>query len=91
MTEISRIEFDRLRHLAARVDDAADRLAAYVWPQLEPSALPGSAVAVAAAQPVAVHTEQLAADLRGWASVARATARAFAHADTASGDRISRP
>lgn len=91
MGEIAHVDLDQLSRLADHIGEAADRIAAASWPQLEPTVLPGSAVAAAATPQLVAHrVAALAADLYAWAAGARTAADAFARTDAANADRLGR-
>lgn len=90
MGEIATVDVGRLRRLADRVSVAAAEVAEVGWPELEPDALPGSAVsAILSSRPGVDQIRAVSTSLGDWATTARASADAFERADTANGERFS--
>lgn len=89
MGEITRVDLQRLIELADRITGIADDIEALRCPTLDPSALPGSAVAdVAGVAALVDEFDDMVAGLRGWALAARRSAEAFDSADRAGSDRL---
>lgn len=90
MGEIAHVDLERLRRVADGFSGAAAEVAGMRWPELDPGALPGSAVAeVAAPELIAGPLGDLIADLNSWATAARVAAEEFQRADGANGNRFT--
>ena len=89
MGEITRVDLDRLRRLVGDVSAAAAEVAELRCAELDPDALPGSAVRAGAAPgPILEQIHDVVARLRDWVMAARISADAFERADTANGERF---
>lgn len=89
MGEIAEVDLTKLRGVADRVMDAAERIAQMRWPALDPDELPGSAVGtIAAPVLVAARLTDVVANMRGWALAAHMSADAFEAADRRNGERF---
>jgi len=89
MGEIVEVDLTRLRTVANRVIDSAERIAQMRWPTLDPDDLPGSAVGnVAAPVLVAGRLTEVVDNMRGWAAAAHMSADAFERADHRNGKSL---
>lgn len=91
MGEIAHVDLERLRRVADSFSGAADEVAGLRWPDLDPGALPGSAVAevVAARDLISGPLDDLVAGLQRWATAARAAAEEFQRTDSVNGTRFT--
>ena len=95
MSEVS-VALGALRAAADHLDGAADRLSEISWPTIEPAALAGAAVSVAATSARAsAHMSDVIAEMRDWAVAARSVAAEFERAELAQRPRpahvVTRP
>ncbi|OBG15614.1 hypothetical protein A5765_00490 [Mycolicibacterium celeriflavum] len=91
MGEIVEVDVSQLRTVADRVMTAAERIAEIRWPELDPDALPGSAVGnVTAPALVAARLAGVVTDMRRWALAAESSADAFERTERRNVDRLGR-
>ncbi|WP_101947113.1 hypothetical protein [Mycobacterium sp. 3519A] len=89
MGEIVEVDLTRLRAVANRVMESAEKIAQMRWPTLNPDDLQGSAVGnIAAPVLVAARLTDVVANMRGWAVAAHMSADAFERADRSNGERL---
>jgi hypothetical protein len=89
MGEIVEVDLTRLRAVANRVMESAEKIAQMRWPTLDPDDLQGSAVGnIAAPVLVAARLTDVVANMRGWAVAAHMSADAFERADRSNGERL---
>jgi hypothetical protein len=83
---------DALRAGADGIDRIAQLLAELPWPTIEPTALAGARVRVAACSPrAALGVDDVIADMRAWAAAARTTAAEFERAELSNADGLPLP
>lgn len=81
----------QLRTVADRVLSAAERIAEMRWQELDPDALPGSAVGnITAPALVAARLAGVVADMRRWALAAESSADEFERAERRNVGRLGR-
>ncbi|MCV7281030.1 hypothetical protein H7J88_15410 [Mycolicibacterium flavescens] len=91
MGEFVELDVRQLRTVAARVSDAATRIAEMPWPSFDPDALAGARVAGAAETcPVPPRLAAAVTAMQAWAAAARTAADAFDDAERRNGGRFAR-
>ena len=86
------IALDALRASADQLDRTAAQLTELSWPTIEPNALPGAAVYVAATSADAsARLSDVVAEMTAWAAATRAAAAEFERAEQRSVDGLPLP
>ena len=86
------IALGALRASADQLDRTAAQLTELSWPTIEPTALPGAAVYVAATSGHApARLGRVVAEMNAWAAAARAAAVEFERAELGSADGLPLP